>query len=395
MADSTPVNNKESTQTEINKKKKYRMKPVLKKVLRQILIFLVSLAIVVGSFFFVVKTLYDKFLKPVDPEDDTRITVEVPMGTTINGISDILYKNDLIRNASVFKLAVDLSNKNNKMQAGKYELAKSMTIPELIDEFMTGQVSVTTVSITIREGDDIVKIAERLVNDYNLDFTEVQFIEETKKVEKYEEEFSFLKDIPEARRSMKYPMEGYLFPETYYVYADSNPERIIRTMLRQFENTFSLEMQDLAEEKGLSMDDVVTLASIIQSEAITEEFTKVSAVFHNRLSINMRLQADATINYVLEDKEVNQITLTREDMDTESPYNTYKVDGLPMGPISSPGKAALEAVLNPFPDYMDKDKEGFMLYYTLIDPDIGLHAFNTNLDDHNRDTNKYSPNWKR
>lgn len=394
MADSTPVNNTESTQAENKKKKKYRMKPFLRKALRQLLIFLLSLAIVVGSFFFVIQTLYDKFIKPVDPEDDDFITVEVPIGTSINGISKILYDNNLIRNSGVFKLAVDLSNKNNKMQAGKYELSKSMTISELIDELMTGQVSVTTVSITIREGDYIEKIAERLVKDYNLNFTEEQFIEETKKLEKYEVEFPFLEDIPEERRSMKYPMEGYLFPETYYVYADSNPERIIRTMLRQFENTFTLEMQEQAEEMGMTMDDIVTLGSIIQSEAITEEFSKVSAVFHNRLSINMRLQADATINYVLEDRVVNQITLTREDMDTESPYNTYKVDGLPIGPISSPGKAALEAVLNPYPDYMDKDKDGFMLYYTLIDPDIGLHAFNTNLDDHTRDTNKYSANWK-
>lgn len=393
MADSTPVNNKESTQTASKKKKKYRMKPFFKKALRRVLIFLVSIAIVIGSFFFVIQTLYDKFIKPVDPEDDTKITIEVPMGTSINGISKILYDNNLIRNAGVFKLAVDLSNKNNKMQAGKYELSKSMTINEMIDELMTGQVSVTTVSITIREGDDIEKIAKRLVKDYNLDFTEVQFIEETKKLEKYEAEFSFLEDIPEERRRMKYPMEGYLFPETYFVYADSDPERIIRTMLREFEKTFTLEMQDMAEDMGLTMDDVVTLASVIQNEARPEEFAKVSAVFHNRLSINMRLQADATINYVLEDKEVNQITLTKEDMETDSPYNTYKVDGLPIGPISSPGKAALEAVLNPYPEYMDKEKEGFMLYYTLIDPDIGLHAFNTNYEDHVRDTNKYKVNW--
>lgn len=394
MADSAPVNNNESTQTESKTKKKYRMKPFMKRALRQFLIFLVSLAIVAGSFIFVIQTLYDKFIKPVDPEDDTKITVEVPMGTSINRIATILYDNDLIRNESVFKLAVDLSNKNNRMQAGKYELSKSMTIPELIDELMTGQVSVTTVLITIREGDDIEKIAERLVKDYDMDFTEVQFIEETKKLEKYEAEFSFLEDIPEARRSMKYPMEGYLFPETYYVYADSTPERIIRTMLRQFENTFTLEMEDQAEEMGMTMDDVVTLASIIQSESINEEFTKVSAVFHNRLSINMRLQADATINYVLEDKEVNQITLTKEDMDTDSPYNTYKVDGLPIGPISSPGKAALEAVLNPYAGYMDKEEEGFMLYYTLMDPAIGLHAFNSTIEGHNRDTNKYKENWR-
>jgi UPF0755 protein len=123
-----------------------------------------------------------RFIKPVDPEDDTLITIEVPMGTSINGIAEILYENNLIRNTGAFKLMVDLSNKSNKMQAGKYELSKSMTMQEMIDELMTGQVSVTTVLVTIREGDDIRTIASRLVNEYNMNFTEEQFIEEAKKI---------------------------------------------------------------------------------------------------------------------------------------------------------------------------------------------------------------------
>ena len=393
MADSATVNSKESTQTETKKKKKYRMKPVLKKTLRQLLIFLISLAIVAGFIVIAVREVYERYIKPVDPEDHTKVTIEVPMGTSINGISDILFENNLIRNTGVFKLAVDLSNKANKMQAGKYELSKSMTLDEMIDELMTGQVSVISVSVTIREGDDIEKMASRLVNDYKLKFTEAQFIAEAKKIEKYEVDFPFLQGIPEERRNLEFPLEGYLFPETYYVYADSDPERIIRTMLREFDNTITQEMRNAAEDMEMTVDDMVILASIIQNEAINEEFTKVSAVFHNRLNIGMRLESCATINYALEDRVVDQITLTKEDINTDSPYNTYKVDGLPIGPISSPGEAAMTAVLDPYVEYMDKEEGEFMLFFTLIDPEIGLHAFNSTLEGHNKDTQKYSVNW--
>jgi len=332
MADSATANREKTVQPQKNKTK---LHPVLKKLLRQFLIFLVSLALVVSTIAFAFQLIYDRFIKPVDPEDEGLITIEVPMGTSINGIAKILYDNNLIRNTGVFKLMVDLSNKTNKMQAGKYELSKSMTMQEMIDELMTGQVSVTTVLATIREGDDIRTIASRLVNEYNLNFTEEQFIEEAKRIDKYINDYPFLRNIPEERKEVDFPMEGYLFPDTYYFYADSNPERIIRTMLGEFDSKFSQEMRDLVEQKGLSMDEVVVLASIIQNEARPEEFTKVSAVFHNRLKSSMRLQADATINYILPDREVNQVNLTIEDTKIPSPYNTYHVDGLPIGPISS------------------------------------------------------------
>jgi UPF0755 protein len=388
MADSATANSEKAVQTKKNRK----LHPVLRKMIRQVLIFLVSLALVLGTIAIAIQTAYNKFIKPVDPEDNTLITIEVPMGTSINGIADILYENNLIRNTGAFKLMVDLSNKSNKMQAGKYDLSKSMTMQEMIDELMTGQVSVTTVSVTIREGDDIRTIASRLVSEYNMNFTEEQFIAEAKNIEKYEIDFPFLSEIPEERRELEFPMEGYLFPETYYFYADSSPERIIRTLLNEFDFKFTQEMRDLAEQKGMTMDDVVILASVIQSEAKTEEFTKVSAVFHNRLIKEMNLESCATINYVLEDKEVNQITLTTEDTKIDSPYNTYRNPGLPLGPISSPGEDALNAALNPYEEYMAPNEE--MLFFVLMDPEMGLHAFNSTYEGHLRDKRKYEVNWQ-
>lgn len=378
---------------ELTPKEKKTAKPqneTLKKVIRKLLIYLISISIVVATVSITVSVAYNKYIKPVDIEDKTLIEVEVPMGSSVNDIADILYEKNLIRSASVFKLMADFSNKANKMQAGKYELSKSMTIERIIDELLTGRVSVTTISITIREGDDIRKIASRLANEYKMNFTEEEFIKEAKQIDKYVDSFPILSNIPKERYETDFPLEGYLFPDTFYVFADSTPEQIINKLIGEFQRKFDDEIQDKAEQMGLSVDEVVTLASIIQNEGTNEDFEKISAVFHNRLKMNMRLESCATVNYVL-DKEVSQINITTEDTKIESPYNTYRNGGLPIGPISSPGQAAILAALNPYEEYMKDGNK--MLFFVLMDPREGLHAFNTNYDDHVRDKRKYEKLW--
>jgi UPF0755 protein len=378
---------------ELTPKEKKTAKPqneTLKKVIRKLLIYLISISIVVATVSITVSVAYNKYIKPVDIEDKTLIEVEVPMGSSVNDIADILYEKNLIRSASVFKLMADFSNKANKMQAGKYELSKSMTIERIIDELLTGRVSVTTISITIREGDDIRKIASRLANEYKMNFTEEEFIKEAKQIDKYVDSFPILSNIPKERYETDFPLEGYLFPDTFYVFADSTPEQIINKLIGEFQRKFDDEIQDKAEQMGLSVDEVVTLASIIQNEGKYEDFEKISAVFHNRLKMNMRLESCATVNYVL-DKEVSQINITTEDTKIESPYNTYRNGGLPIGPISSPGQAAILAALNPYEEYMKDGNK--MLFFVLMDPREGLHAFNTNYDDHVRDKRKYEKLW--
>lgn len=378
---------------ELTPKEKNTAKPqneTLKKVIRKLLIYLISISIVVATVSITVSVAYNKYIKPVDIEDKTLIEVEVPMGSSVNDIADILYEKNLIRSASVFKLMADFSNKANKMQAGKYELSKSMTIERIIDELLTGRVSVTTISITIREGDDIRKIASRLANEYKMNFTEEEFIKEAKQIDKYVDSFSILSNIPKERYETDFPLEGYLFPDTFYFFADSTPEQIINKLIGEFQRKFDDEIQDKAEQMGLSVDEVVTLASIIQNEGTNEDFEKISAVFHNRLKMNMRLESCATVNYVL-DKEVSQINITTEDTKIESPYNTYRNGGLPIGPISSPGQAAILAALNPYEEYMKDGNK--MLFFVLMDPREGLHAFNTNYDDHVRDKRKYEKLW--
>lgn len=213
---------------ELTPKEKKTAKPqneTLKKVIRKLLIYLISISIVVATVSITVSVAYNKYIKPVDIEDKTLIEVEVPMGSSVNDIADILYEKNLIRSASVFKLMADFSNKANKMQAGKYELSKSMTIERIIDELLTGRVSVTTISITIREGDDIRKIASRLANEYKMNFTEEEFIKEAKQIDKYVDSFPILSNIPKERYETDFPLEGYLFPDTFMFLQIVHPSR--------------------------------------------------------------------------------------------------------------------------------------------------------------------------
>lgn len=367
---------------------------LLKLALRRAAIFLISLGIVAGMVYFAADTAYSRFLKPMDLEDSTPINVEVPMGTTINGIAAILYEKGLIRNTGVFKLLVDLSNKANRMQAGKYSLSKDMPMRDMIDILMTGRVSVTTVRITLREGLNIRQMADELVNKYKMPFTEEQFISAAKNINRYADHYTFLNDIPDERRNSDYPLEGYLFPDTYYVFADDTPHNIIMMMLREFDRKFDDEMRARAEELDMTIDEVVNLASIVQMEAgLAEEFPKIAAVFLNRIRIGMRLESCATVNYAhaLRDPEgerITQVNLTTEQTRFDSPFNTYLVDGLPLGPISSPGLLALRSVLYPHEedDFMDPDRP--ILFFVLKDPRVRNHDFNYDYQQHIRDRNR-------
>ncbi len=381
------------TDSAVSKSKKTTVKKenkFLKALLRHLMIFVISLGIVAITVTTGFKAVNARYFKPVDIEDSTPVEVEVPMGTSVSGIANILFDKGLIRNVGVFKLMVDISNKANRMQAGKYTLAKDMTIQQMIDELLTGRVSVSTVLVTLKEGEDIRKIAQRLVKDYKLPFTEEEFYKAAKNYNLFVPDFPFLQEIPKERLETEFPLEGYLFPNTYYVFADDTPVNVIRILLREFEKTYTDEMQEQADALGLTTDQVVTLASIIQNEGKTLEFEKISAVFHNRLRISMRLESCATVNYIL-DKDVSQVNLTLEDIATESPYNTYLIDGLPLGPISSPGKAAIMAALNPLEAFMDEEKP--MLFFVLKDPEIGHHAFNSSYQDHVRDKRIYEKLW--
>ena len=181
-------------------------------------------------------------------------------------------------------------------------------------------------------------------------------------------DFKFIKDIPEGRTNR---LEGYLFPDTYYISDNATSEEIINKMLTRFNDFYTEENIKKAESLGLTFDEAIIVASIVEKEISAPSERSIAAgVIYNRLEIDMPLQIDSTVLYAMgTTKEV----VTYDDLETDSPYNTYTNKGLPKGPISNPGQAAIEAALNPD----DND----YIYYVLKDRTSGEHYYTNNYDD--------------
>ena len=183
-------------------------------------------------------------------------------------------------------------------------------------------------------------------------------------------------------------LEGYLAPNTYEVYTNATEEEIIRKLLSQTEAVFPEEYQEQAEAMGMSMDQVLTLASLIEKEAKEQDFPRVSAVFHNRLKAGMKLESDVTVHYVT---GVRKMALTDEDLNRADAYNTYVNKGLPPGPICNPSPAAIKAAL--YPDtQMVAEK---YLYFCAKEPESGELYFSRTLEEHERAVGVYAPLWKQ
>ena len=155
----------------------------------------------------------------------------------------------------------------------------------------------------------------------------------------------------------RYVLEGYLFPDTYEVYADASVDTILIKMLNRYNEIFTEAYKQRAAELGMSVDEVIVLASLIEREAqVDSDFAKVSAVFHNRIRQSIALQSCASLGYVL---GVNKYTFSEAERKTDSPYNTYLYSGLPAGPVCNPGKTAIEAALYPNEEFLS---EGYLFF---------------------------------
>ena len=184
-----------------------------------------------------------------------------------------------------------------------------------------------------------------------------------------------------------YALEGYLSPNTYEIYTSSSADTIIKRLLSQTEAAYSLSYDERAQELGLTMDEVFTLASMIEKEAKKAEFAKVSAVFHNRLKQKMTLGSDVTIKYV---SGSDKMVLGGSDLDVDSPYNTYKYKGLPIGPICNPSMDAVIAALYPDEQFLAQK----YLYFCSTDPDSGSLHFSRTLEEHEAAVAMYRPLWE-
>ncbi len=283
----------------------------------------------------------------IPSDSDGAMLVDIPMGSDTNAIADILGKEGVINKPQVFKLVSKLNGYDGRYQAGTHVLKKGLDLDTIMN-ILIGKPE--SVKITIPEGltyKQIVKtfVKKGLAIEDKFDFS--------MKYEKYD--FDFVKQIKNVN-NREFMLEGYLFPDTYEFAMNASEKTIITVMLQNFDNKLTKEHYKRAKELGMSMDEIITLASIIEREANTSNDRRlVSAVFHRRLKDNdaniRKLQSCATIQYVFLNTEgkVHE-KLTYEDTTIDSPYNTYIHPGLPPGPICSPGMDSINAALYPDED---------------------------------------------
>ena len=312
--------------------------------------------------FMVVKDL----MAPITPGSTESVVIDIPGGASTGKVAAILTKQRLIKNNRVFGLYVRYQGLDNKLKAGEYQLSPAMSVSEIVDNLIKG--TVTTYSFTIPEGYNTKQIAKVLVDKGYVDVEKFW-----QAVEKSKFDSDFLQGLPSNRQRL----EGYLFPATYKITKGMTEEQIINRMLERFSKEITPDFKAKADKLGLSLHQAVTLASIIEREAVKdEERPRVAAVFFNRLKKGMKLESCATVQYALGE---NKTRLLYKDLRVDSPYNTYLVKGLPVGPIANAGSPSLQAAVNPA-------QEDYLFFVVSVD---GKHAFSKTLAEHNRNKQRY------
>lgn len=295
------------------------------------------------------------------------VVVAVPPQATAGQVGKILKQSGLVRSSLVFSIYARLRGMDGRIKAGEYSLSNGLSTPEVLRELVDGRLAVQ--SFTVPEGFTTVQVADLLVSK--------GLIDREKFFEAVAEEnfpYSFVEDLPKSERRL----EGYLFPDTYQVTRGSSESSIIDLMLKRFDQEMKeLDYPALAGRMGMTLHEAVTIASMVEREArIDEERPLIAGVIHNRINKSMPLQIDATVQYAL---GTSKPKIYYKDLEVDSPYNTYKIPGLPPGPIAMPGKASLLAAVNP--------ARTNYLYY-VAKPD-GSHAFAATLAEHNANKERY------
>jgi UPF0755 protein len=311
-------------------------------------------------------------LKPVDPQSEEEKIVEIPIGSGVSAISQILEDNGVIKNARIFKYYVKFKNESGFM-AGKYVMNPSMTLPQIIDSLKTGKVMEEVVfKLTIPEGKHLVEIAELIAEktDYSRDEI-LNKVNDYTFIESLINQYTDLLTDEVLDPDIKYPLEGYLFPATYSFY-EENPtiDTIIMTMLDKTKTVVD-EYRIQMEEKQLTVHQLLTMASLIEEEATEKvDRNKIASVFYNRMDSGMPLQTDPTVLYA---KGEHQSRVYYKDLEIDDAYNTYKYAGLTPGPIASAGISSLEATLVPA-------ETNFLYFLATPEGDV---LFSVTLNEHN------------
>lgn len=359
------------------------------KIIRPVLVGIAAVLIVIGLVLFAYDKVNEHFLSPVEEGSAEPVPFSVASGSSLSKVSQNLEDAGLIRSHTFFKYYCDFAGLGQKIQAGDYTLSRDMDVFAIADRLTAGDGQSMTAEITIIPGNTVDSVAAMLMEKGILNAGGVEEFRRICRTGEGVEDYYFIDDEKKLAyaKYRPYLLEGYLAPNTYEIYTTATPLEIIRKLLSQTDKVFTPEWQAAMEEQGKTMDDILILASMIEKEGKKADFTRVSAVFRNRLKQKMKLQSDPTIHYVT---GVRRMSLTKEDLATNSPYNTYLVAGLPAGPICNPSPEAIEAALYPDESFTAEK----YLYFCSKDPETGELYFSRTLEEHERAVSIYQPLWQ-
>ena len=365
------IYNKPGQKTKKKKKKRYLFLKFLILVLICIIVFMTS---ALYGYRYILDGISQA--EQVLTEDEGEIFT-IPSGYTTADIANDLKEQGYIENTFIYRLLSKLLGFDNAYKAGRYVIAKGMNYYALMARLTGEPLKNPTVDVMIPEGKTILETAEILESQGYID--KGKFLNIAKKVLR---QYRFLENL-EPSEARLYPLEGYLYPDTYKMDEGWTEEDLILRMLDEFNRVFTDEYYKRAEELGMTVDEVITLASLIEMEALyPTDFKKISSVFHNRLKSEnyKRLESDATIQYARVYEGLGRTTtVLYKDLEIEHPYNTYKYEGLPPGPICSPRKEAIEAALYP-------EKTNYLFFFASPD---GTNIYNETYEGHLADQQKY------
>jgi len=338
---------------------------MMKKLLTGTAWTLAVLVLVSGAAIFYAYHVLDRYASTPAAVEAGELTFVVRSGQGVSEVSRMLADERIIRKPLGFRIFSRLHGFDTKIKAGEYRLSAAMSPADILEKLVRGDV--VLYRLTVPEGYTMMQIAALVADSGICGWP------------------AFVAALSDRRLLDSLDIEadnfeGYLFPDTYFFPKDTAAETIISTMLARFRSVFTDEFLARAQQLGFSVHEVVTLAAMIEKETgAAAERPVIASVFHNRLKRGMRLESDPTVIYGIEDFDGN---LTRKHLAEKTPYNTYRIKGLPAGPIANPGAAAIEAALYP--------AETDYLYF--VARKDGTHQFSTNIQDHNRAVAKYQLN---
>ncbi|MDO8681533.1 MAG: endolytic transglycosylase MltG [Acidobacteriota bacterium] len=304
--------------------------------------------------------IYSRVNEPYRGYTGAEQFVDIPNGTGPVGIGQRLVDAGIVRDPWTFRAAVLISGRARELKAGEYRYDKPIDALEVIDKIRRGDIYRRL--LTFREGLTIAEMAA--VFEQKGFGSAAEFVQAAS-------DPAAIRDLDPAARDL----EGYLFPETYALPRGTSARDVVGSMVTGFKKAFDDELRAAAAADGLTVRQVVTLAALVEKETGTpDERPIVAAVYRNRMTMGMAMQADPTVIYALQKAGRYNGNLRREDLQLDSPYNTYRYPGLPPGPIASPGRASLQAAVRPAP----------VDYVYFVSKNDGTHAFATTLEEHNQ-----------